>query len=463
MKRRLPFLPLITLILSTLACIFQMDVPSTLSPAQVETFAAQTLAFYQYQTYVALGTQAQPPVADTLAPPPAGADTATNTMMPPATNTLMPSFTSTIFIPSVTPTAVPCNWAQFISDVTIPDGWETSPSDHFIKTWRLKNIGSCTWTSGYALVFDHGDQMGAPASQQLTTGSVAPGGSIDVSVDLVSPAAAGTYQGYFKLRASDSSVFGIGAAADTAFWVKIKVVPGGFSVQTFEAQISVPMGSTGHVSVNCPSGSVVVGGGFDGGNNISAHRSERSGNGWVVYAHRYTGANATLKAYAYCLSGVSATSTSGYAEKTLTPGLSGNITQNCSGSSIVSGGGYNVTEGKIWVYILRMAGNGLVLHAKNTAASNAVIRSHPVCLTSAGAVTVQASNTGSVPGSSSGTVEAACPPGTAITGGGFTLSANMTLTGMYRHPTENRWVVKALNMGGSSLNVISYGICLAYS
>ncbi|MGB7538963.1 MAG: NBR1-Ig-like domain-containing protein [Anaerolineales bacterium] len=455
MKRRLPFLPLIALILATLSCILQMDSPTALSPQQVDTLAAQTMAYIQWQTYSAQGTQAQLPAADTLAPPPAGAATATNTMMPSVTNTS--------FAPSVTPTALPCNWAQFVADVNYPDDSELGISDHFTKTWRLKNIGSCTWTSGYALVFDHGDPMGAPATQQLTTGTVAPGGTIDISVDLVTPASPGTYQGFFKLRASDSTIFGIGADANTAFWVKVQAVAGGMNVQKLEAQISIDLGATGHVSANCPAGSVVVGGGFDGGNNIGAFRSERSGNGWVVYAHRYSGANAVIKIYAYCLSGVSASSTSGYTEKTITPGGYGEAIYNCTGGSVISGGGYSVTDGVLWAYRLHMAGNGLQMNAKNTGASNGIMRSHPVCLTAAGAATSAHAILGSIGASSSGTVEADCPDGTVVTGGGFTLSTNMILTGMYRNPTENRWVVKALNQTGSNLNVFSEAICLAIS
>jgi hypothetical protein len=95
--------------------------------------------------------------------------------------------------------------------------------DAFTKTWRLKNIGSCTWTSGYKLVFDRGDAMGGPAEVQLTTGTVAPGQTVDVSVNLKAPAQTGTYQGYWKLRNASGVLFGWGDKASSAFWVKIKV------------------------------------------------------------------------------------------------------------------------------------------------------------------------------------------------------------------------------------------------
>jgi hypothetical protein len=453
MKNRPPLLALGAIVLAMLACNISLDSGAAMSQGQIDTLAAQTMSFLQWQTYAAQGTQAPPPTVE--APTNQSPPTSTFTGPPPPANTPMPS---------VTLTSLPCNWAQFISDVTVPDNWETTPNDHFTKTWRLKNIGSCTWTSGYSLVFDHGDQMGAPASQQLTTGTVAPGQTVDVSVDLVSPAADGTYQGYFKLKASDSTIFGIGSSADGAFWVKIVVTAAaGWNIQQMESQTTIGMGSVGHVSVNCPSGSEVVGGGFDGGNNIATYRSERSGNGWVVYGHRYSGANSTLKVYAYCLSGVTASSTSGYMEKTLTPGQSGNQSYSCTGSSVVTGGGFAFTDGVIWAYRLIMDGNGLKMYAQNTGASAGMFRPHPVCLNSSGAVTVRATNTGSVPASSSGTVEAGCPAGTTVTGGGFTLSANMTLTGMYKKPGQEKWVVKILNITGSNLNASADAICLAFS
>jgi hypothetical protein len=64
--------------------------------------------------------------------------------------------------------------------------------------------------------------MGAPASVQLTTGTVTPGQDIDVSIELEAPSNPGTYQGFFKLRNTDGKVFGIGSESKP-FWVKIEV------------------------------------------------------------------------------------------------------------------------------------------------------------------------------------------------------------------------------------------------
>ncbi len=122
-----------------------------------------------------------------------------------------------------TATSIPCDKVSFVKDVTIPDDTKLTPGSAFTKTWRLKNAGSCPWTSGYKLVFDRGDAMAGPQEVQLTTGSVAPGQTIDVSVNLTAPAKDGTYQGFWKLRNPSGVLFGWGDKSDSAFWVKIKV------------------------------------------------------------------------------------------------------------------------------------------------------------------------------------------------------------------------------------------------
>ena len=122
-----------------------------------------------------------------------------------------------------TETSVPCDRATFDSDVTIPDGTTLSQSESFTKTWRLKNAGTCTWNADYELLFKDGDSMDGPASQQLTTGSIAPGQTVDISVDLVAPSEDGSYRGYWWLRADSGVVFGIGASGQSPFFVDIKV------------------------------------------------------------------------------------------------------------------------------------------------------------------------------------------------------------------------------------------------
>lgn len=117
------------------------------------------------------------------------------------------------------------NEAAFVADITVPDDTSFPPGATFKKTWRLKNIGTCTWTPDYRLIFSSGDAMGAPAASKLTNASVPPNGNLDVSVSLTSPENEGTYQGFFKMRAPGGAVFGIQPNGSNAFWVLINVVP----------------------------------------------------------------------------------------------------------------------------------------------------------------------------------------------------------------------------------------------
>lgn len=153
------------------------------------------------------------------------------TSTPTATETGTPTTTPTIMIttgPAGTstsePLVTPCNLAGFVSDVTVPDGTEYTAGASFTKTWRLRNDGTCTWDSTYTLIFASGDKMNGVSSKQLTTGTVAPGATIDISVDLTAPATAGTYTGYWMLKAGDGGSFGVDRAG-SAFYVQI-VVPG---------------------------------------------------------------------------------------------------------------------------------------------------------------------------------------------------------------------------------------------
>ena len=116
-----------------------------------------------------------------------------------------------------------CDQAQFVSDLTVPDGSSFAPGAGFTKTWRLMNIGTCAWTTSYALVWAGGDSLGAPASVRLPV-DVPPGQMVDVSVNLTTPTAAGHYKGLFKLSNPSGVQFGLGESASDPFWVDLNVI-----------------------------------------------------------------------------------------------------------------------------------------------------------------------------------------------------------------------------------------------
>lgn len=153
----------------------------------------------------------------------------------PATPSSQPTAAATVSVtaavtPTLNLTASPATGgtdrAEFITDVTVPDGTAFKPGESFVKTWRLKNTGTSTWTPAYSVVFVSGNQMGGPASAPLPN-NVPPGQTVDISINLVAPNDSGSYFSYWTLRNPSQNNFGVGPGSDQPFYVLINVQGGG--------------------------------------------------------------------------------------------------------------------------------------------------------------------------------------------------------------------------------------------
>jgi hypothetical protein len=96
------------------------------------------------------------------------------------------------------------------------------PGQVFAKTWRLENVGSCTWTRLYKLVYFSGNSLNAYQTHYLLA-EVKPGQQIDLTVDMVAPQTPGIYQSNWMLTDPEGEYFGIGPNGDAPFWVQIEV------------------------------------------------------------------------------------------------------------------------------------------------------------------------------------------------------------------------------------------------
>jgi len=208
MKQKYLMISVILMIAVSAACTLPFTIQTV--DSQISALAAQTVQAWQTQNAITQTQQATWTLQSTLLPLP------TQTPYP----TYTPAVTST---PNTPPTATPkpCNQAAFVSE-TVPDGTKFSPGTEFTKSWRLKNLGTCTWNPNYKLVFVSGDQMSGPDSIKLDD-YVAPGEKTDILVDLKSPAKPGTYSGYWKLQANDGFKF-------AQVFVQIKVPSTTFAV-----------------------------------------------------------------------------------------------------------------------------------------------------------------------------------------------------------------------------------------
>jgi hypothetical protein len=221
---------IIVVLLAMLACNFATPQPSdSVDPSTLYTQAASTLIAQLTQAAIETAstavTQLQPtgtPQPPTEIPSPTASPLPSDTPASPATQTpVIPQVTLPTLPPSSTP--IPCNAAKFVEDITVPDGAQYSPGMGFTKTWRLQNSGTCTWSTGYSLVFVKGDPMG-DLKVILLPGIVEPNQTIDISLNLIAPSKTGEYQGYWMLQDTTGNRFGVGSNASNTIWVKIDVV-----------------------------------------------------------------------------------------------------------------------------------------------------------------------------------------------------------------------------------------------
>ena len=201
-------LPIFIVLLISLACTITLGAPA--GPSQqdlMNTAVAQTLAALNQQN-------------PTLTPTPQ-ATTATPAQLP----TLTP-----LGPPTLTP--LPCNKAKSVSE-TYPDNTVISPNTNFVKSWRLQNIGTCTWNANYKIVFSSGDLMGANAANNFNfTG--APGETRDININMKAPAAAGTYKGIWKLQGDDGQPF-------ATVWAQIVVQPAVLAAPAVPVSHTIPL------------------------------------------------------------------------------------------------------------------------------------------------------------------------------------------------------------------------------
>jgi hypothetical protein len=203
--------------------------PSTLEAGVVSTLIAQIT-----QTAAAGPTKTPIIIVITATPAPTQKPTATQTSTP-----------------TIIPAVIPCDKGAFVADVTVPDGTSYPPGATFVKTWRLQNVGTCTWTPDYQVVFAGGNSLGAPTSFNMPN-FVNPGSTVDISVQMQAPATAGSFEGFWELLDPNGNTFGVGVSGNVAFDALITV--GSTETVSFAVQHILMSVDTTSITTSCPAG-----------------------------------------------------------------------------------------------------------------------------------------------------------------------------------------------------------------
>ncbi len=200
MKTKLPIIAL-TSILILAACAPATPIEPTPDVAAVRTSAAYTVVAEITLTAAAFTATPLPPTQTSIPTIETPLATATSQLTNDPTQAALG-----------TPAALCDDYSFDINtlDVTIPDGAPITQGQEFIKTWKIKNTGICTWDEGYQAIFSYSnppneDMNGEP----IPLGAlVEPGQEVDVSVNFIAPTTPGTYTNYWQMVNSKGIPFG---------------------------------------------------------------------------------------------------------------------------------------------------------------------------------------------------------------------------------------------------------------
>ena len=174
------------------------------------------------------------PVLTLAGSTPGSISTSTPTAISPTATSAVTA--PTAIFPTTTP-AVTANGSFSVQDTATfvgenyPDNSVFTPGQTFVKTWKIKNTGSLTWTTAYQLVFSaspEGNSLSSPSKINFPQETV-PGETVGLSIPLVAPVTPGTFSVYWAIRNERGEMVAVDGGN---LWVKIQICKTGQSCNT---------------------------------------------------------------------------------------------------------------------------------------------------------------------------------------------------------------------------------------
>jgi uncharacterized protein YkwD len=134
--------------------------------------------------------------------------------------------------------------------VTISDNTRLKAGQSFVKTWQLRNTGTCTWNASYTLVFTGGNRIHSPNSVALA--ETGPNATLNLSIGLTAPATDGVYTALYEIHNPQGKAIPIGLTK--SMWVKIMVGNPILVAQATETTASGQPRPTGGPTTSHPKG-----------------------------------------------------------------------------------------------------------------------------------------------------------------------------------------------------------------
>lgn len=198
---------------------------------------------------------------------------------------------------AVSMTPLPSYAAGLVGTAQLKDGAVTTPKLHnnAVKSGKILDgqvmgVDLANGAVKSAKIFDGTVSIADLAADAVSTAQIVDGSV--ANSDLAANSVTSSKIGAGQVTSSD---LGTGSVQDTDLGTIVEV--------SATSLVTANNGVRG-ISVECPAGSKLIGGGFDGGGSGIAwrvQRSQKDGNGWRAFGTNQTGGDSTLVVRAYCL------------------------------------------------------------------------------------------------------------------------------------------------------------------
>lgn len=266
----------------------------------------------------------------------------TNTPVPTATNTATPTVTLTPTpTRTATPTSLPLSVQQYSEQISIP------PNSTENKTVNCP-AGSVVVSGGYA------HQLGIRAWHSVKDGNG------------------------WRIYATNT----LGSARTLTVTATCLFNSGGTSDLTL-TQENISANDVTQLTANCPSGSLVTGGGWVIGNNnpLKVLHASKSGNSWQIDVENPSGNTPLVNVYAICLSGVpGSTAQEASLDEIVSPTGTTNVSELCPTGSYVTGGGFTI-DSDLVLYNTSKYQNGWINYVSNATGVEKRMDTYAICYT----------------------------------------------------------------------------------
>ncbi len=214
------------------------------------------------------------------------------------------------------------------------------------------------------------------------------------------------------------------------------------------------------VAVTCPTGTVALGGGFNGSEPARFFASYLSDNGWYVRAVNGALSSTTVRVYAQCLANIPGSVRVVSATTSIATVSNGTVNKDCPNGSTVVSGGFDAIQNELAITFSARVNNGWRVNADSEVLGDRSLKVLTNCYSGGPINVTQSLEADSVPAGWTWTKAKACDVGLAI-GSGFASKAEAFKS--YFLTTNSKWSTSVNNRTDSATNFKAYFYCATFA